>query len=36
MLLDAGIASDKMIVVLQPRRSAARTVATRVASERKG
>ena len=31
MLLDAGIAGDKMIVVLQPRRVAARTVATRVA-----
>ncbi|MGB0580000.1 MAG: ATP-dependent RNA helicase [Limisphaerales bacterium] len=36
MLLDAGIAGDKMIVVLQPRRVAARTVATRVAAERKG
>ncbi len=36
MLLDAGIAGDKMIVVLQPRRVAARTVASRVASERKG
>jgi ATP-dependent helicase HrpB len=36
MLLDAGVAGDKMIVVLQPRRVAARTVATRVASERKG
>ncbi|MGJ8697205.1 MAG: ATP-dependent helicase HrpB [Verrucomicrobiaceae bacterium] len=36
MLLDAGVAADKMIVVLQPRRVAARTVATRVASERKG
>ncbi|MFT5412975.1 MAG: ATP-dependent helicase HrpB [Verrucomicrobiales bacterium] len=36
MLLDAGIADDKMIVVLQPRRVAARTVASRVASERKG
>jgi ATP-dependent helicase HrpB len=36
MLLDAGIAGDKMIVVLQPRRVAARTVATRVASERNG
>jgi len=36
MLLDAGIAGDKMIVVLQPRRVAARTVATRVASERGG
>ncbi|MDF1741303.1 MAG: ATP-dependent helicase HrpB [Verrucomicrobiales bacterium] len=34
MLLDAGIAGEKMIVVLQPRRVAARTVATRVASER--
>ena len=36
MLLDAGIAGDKMIVVLQPRRVAARTVATRVAGERGG
>src|SRR6187401_156542 len=36
MLLDAGLAGDKMIVVLQPRRVAARTVATRVAWERKG
>ena len=36
MLLDAGIAGDKMIVVLQPRRVAARTVATRVAWEREG
>ena len=36
MLLDAGIAGGKMIVVLQPRRVAARTVATRVASERGG
>lgn len=34
MLLDAGIACEKMIVVLQPRRVAARTVATRVAWER--
>src|SRR5687767_6554717 len=34
MLLDAGIAGDKKIVVLQPRRVAARTVATRVAWER--
>ncbi|HEY1052177.1 MAG TPA: ATP-dependent helicase HrpB [Prosthecobacter sp.] len=34
MLLDAGIAGDKMIVVLQPRRVAARSVAARVASER--
>ena len=36
MLLDAGIEGDKMIVILQPRRVAARTVAIRVASERKG
>lgn len=36
MLLDAGIAGDRMIVVLQPRRVAARTVATRVAWERDG
>ena len=36
MLLDAGIAGDRMIVVLQPRRVAARTVATRVAWERQG
>jgi ATP-dependent helicase HrpB len=36
MLLDAGIAGDKMIVVLQPRRVAARTVASRVAWERQG
>ena len=36
MLLDAGIAGGKMIVVLQPRRVAARTVANRVASERGG
>ncbi|MGI9242906.1 MAG: DEAD/DEAH box helicase, partial [Verrucomicrobiales bacterium] len=36
MLLDAGIAGDKMIVVLQPRRVAARSVAARVASEREG
>ncbi|MDF1787675.1 MAG: DEAD/DEAH box helicase, partial [Verrucomicrobiales bacterium] len=35
MLLDEGIAGEKMIVILQPRRVAARTVATRVASERK-
>jgi ATP-dependent helicase HrpB len=34
MLLDAGTAGEKMIVVLQPRRVAARTVATRVAWER--
>lgn len=36
MLLDAGLAGDKMVVVLQPRRVAARTVATRVAWERGG
>ena len=36
MLLDAGLAGDKMIVVLQPRRVAARSVATRVAWERGG
>jgi ATP-dependent helicase HrpB len=36
MLLDAGIAGDKMIVVLQPRRVAARTVSARVAWERQG
>jgi ATP-dependent helicase HrpB len=36
MLLDAGVAGEKMIVVLQPRRVAARTVATRVAWEREG
>src|SRR5947209_12889647 len=36
MLLDAGLAGDKKIVVLQPRRVAARTVAARVAWERKG
>ena len=36
MLLDAGIAGGNMIVVLQPRRVAARTVATRVAWERAG
>ncbi len=35
MLLDAGLAGDKKIVVLQPRRVAARTVAARVARERK-
>ncbi len=35
MLLDAGIAGNKKIVVLQPRRVAARTVAARVAWERK-
>src|SRR5437773_9433054 len=34
MLLDAGLAGDKKIAVLQPRRVAARTVAARVAWER--
>ncbi len=34
MLLDAGLAGEKKIVVLQPRRVAARTVASRVAWER--
>jgi ATP-dependent helicase HrpB len=34
MLLDGGLAGDKKIVVLQPRRVAARTVAARVAWER--
>jgi ATP-dependent helicase HrpB len=34
MLLEAGLAQDKKIVVLQPRRVAARTVAARVAWER--
>ncbi len=34
MLLDAGLAGDGKIVVLQPRRVAARTVAARVAWER--
>ena len=34
MLLDAGLARDRKIVVLQPRRVAARTVAARVAWER--
>jgi ATP-dependent helicase HrpB len=34
MLLDAGLAGQKKIVVLQPRRVAARTVAARVAWER--
>src|ERR1044071_1836145 len=34
MLLDAALAGDKKIVVLQPRRVAARTVAARVAWER--
>jgi len=36
MLLDAGIAGGKMLVVLQPRRVAARSVAARVAWERGG
>ncbi len=36
MLQDAGLAGTKRIVVLQPRRVAARTVAARVAWERKG
>src|SRR5258708_29361711 len=34
MALDAGLAGNKKIVVLQPRRVAARTVAARVAWER--
>lgn len=34
MLLEAGVAGAKRIVILQPRRVAARTVATRVAWER--
>jgi ATP-dependent helicase HrpB len=34
MIWDAGLAGDKMIVVLQPRRVAARSVAARVAWER--
>ncbi|HZV35888.1 MAG TPA: ATP-dependent helicase C-terminal domain-containing protein, partial [Verrucomicrobiae bacterium] len=34
MILDAGLAGNKKIVVLQPRRVAARTVAARVAWER--
>src|SRR5216683_5231196 len=34
MLLDAGLAAEKKIIVLQPRRVAARTVAARVAWER--
>src|SRR6266550_2162556 len=34
MLLDAGLAGEKKIGVLQPRRVAARTVAARVAWER--
>ena len=36
MLLDGGLAGEKKIVVLQPRRVAARTVAARVAWERNG
>jgi ATP-dependent helicase HrpB len=36
MLLDAGLAGGRMVVVLQPRRVAARTVAARVAWERGG
>ena len=36
MVLDAGLAGSKRIVVLQPRRVAARTVAARVAWERNG
>jgi ATP-dependent helicase HrpB len=36
MLLDGGIAGDKRIIILQPRRVAARSVATRVAWERGG
>jgi ATP-dependent helicase HrpB len=36
MLLDAGLAGEKKIIVLQPRRVAARTVAARVAWERQG
>jgi len=36
MLLDAGLAGGKRIVVLQPRRVAARSVASRVAWERNG
>jgi ATP-dependent helicase HrpB len=35
MLLDAGLAGDRKIVVLRPRRVAARTVAARVAWERR-
>src|SRR4051812_7324143 len=34
MLLDAGLAGENKIIVLQPRRVAARTVAARVAWER--
>jgi len=36
MLRDAGLAGEKKIIVLQPRRVAARTVAARVAWERNG
>src|SRR5437667_5810105 len=36
MILDAGLAGQKRVVVLQPRRVAARTVAARVAWERHG
>ncbi|MFT5492423.1 MAG: ATP-dependent helicase HrpB, partial [Limisphaerales bacterium] len=36
MILDADLAGGKRIVVLEPRRVAARTLAARVASERKG
>jgi ATP-dependent helicase HrpB len=36
MLLEAGLAGERRIVVLQPRRVAARTVAARVAWERNG
>lgn len=36
MLLDGGVAGDRMVVVLQPRRVAARSVAARVAWERGG
>src|SRR5437762_78825 len=35
MLLDAGLAGDRKVIVLQPRRVAARTVAARVAWERR-
>src|SRR4030095_5360228 len=36
MILDAGLAGDKKVIVLQPRRGAARTVAARCAWERSG
>lgn len=36
MILDAELADGKRIIVLEPRRVAARTLAARVASERKG